>query len=467
MDPVQFDRPLIDRYNVSGPRYTSYPTVLQFKPDFDEASYRRVAAASNDAQPRRDLSLYFHLPFCARLCHYCACNKVITNKRGLAGPYLERVKTELARHAELYTPARKVAQLHWGGGTPTFISGDETRDLMAAIRQQFTLKDDSEGEYSIEIDPREVRDDTMAALREVGFNRMSVGIQDFEPIVQKAVNRIQSEDQTAAVIDEARCLGFRSVSVDLIYGLPFQTMASMRRTLDKVIALDPDRVSIYNYAHLPDRFPTQARLRIEDMPTPATKLDILKLCIDRFAAAGYAYIGMDHFAKKTDALYLAQENGTLYRNFQGYSTHADCDLIGVGVTSIGTVGGVFYQNHKTLDEYYAAIDAGGLAVEKGLDPDPEDRLRRAVIMQLICQFHIDYSAFNAAWNVDFARHFQFELQRLDDMARDGLLEKDSEALTVTPRGRLLIRNICMVFDRYLKPDLVRTDVGRIPYSRAI
>jgi oxygen-independent coproporphyrinogen III oxidase len=380
----------------------------------------------------------------------------------MAAPNLARLEKHLAMHAELYAPERDVAQLHWGGGTPTFISSDEARGLMAATRRHFRLKDDATGEYSIEIDPREVRDDTMETLREVGFNRLSVGIQDFEPAVQKAVNRIQTEAQTEAVIRAARDLGFRSVSVDLIYGLPFQTMASMRRTLEKVIALGPDRVSIYNYAHLPDRFPTQARLRAEDMPTPATKLDILKLCIDRFAEAGYAYIGMDHFAKKTDALYKAQEHGTLYRNFQGYSTHADCDLIGVGVTSIGTVGGAFYQNCKSLDDYYAAIDAGRLPVEKGLDPDVEDRMRRAVIMQLICQFEIDYPRFNAEWNVDFQRHFQYELQRLDEMARDGLLEKNADGLRVTPRGRLLIRNVCMVFDRYLKPG-----IERVHYSKAI
>jgi oxygen-independent coproporphyrinogen III oxidase len=462
MDPVQFDRPLIDKYNISGPRYTSYPTVLQFKTDFDEAAYRSVAAASNAAVPRRDLSLYFHLPFCARLCHYCACNKIISNKRSIAVPYLDRVKRELAMHAELYAPDREVAQLHWGGGTPTFIGSAGARDLMAATRALFRLKNDAEGEYSIEIDPREVQDDTMETLREIGFNRMSVGIQDFEPAVQKAVNRIQTEAQTAAVIDAARTLGFRSVSVDLIYGLPFQTMSSMRRTLDKVIALAPDRVSIYNYAHLPDRFPTQARLRDEDMPTPATKLDILKLCIDRFAAADYVYIGMDHFAKKTDTLCKAQENGTLYRNFQGYSTHSDCDLIGVGTTAIGTVDGAFYQNLKTLEAYYAAVDAGRLPVEKGLNPDREDRLRRAAIMALICHFEVDYAAFNDAWNVDFPRHFQFELQRLDEMARDGLLEKNIGELKVTPRGRLLIRNICMVFDRYLMPG-----TERIHYSKAI
>jgi oxygen-independent coproporphyrinogen III oxidase len=462
MDPVQFDRALIDKYNVAGPRYTSYPTVLQMHTGFDADAYRRVARASNAEVPRRDLSLYVHLPFCAHLCHYCACNKIVTNKRSMATPYLDRVERELAMHAELYSRDRAVAQLHWGGGTPTFMTSNEARRLMAAIRSNFTLNDDAHGEYSIEIDPREVREDTMGVLREIGFNRISIGVQDFEPAVQRAVNRVQSEAQTEAVFTSARTLGYRSISIDLIYGLPFQTTRTMRSTLERVIALAPDRISIYNYAHLPDKFPAQARLRVEDMPTPAMKLDILKLCIDRLGTAGYAYIGMDHFAKRTDALYRAQENGTLYRNFQGYSTHAECDLIGAGVTAIGTVGGAFYQNSKSLDDYYAHIDAGELPVEKGLDPDPEDRLRRAVIMQLICHFGIDYAAFEAAHGIDFKHHFQFELQRLDEMARDGLLEKNVDGLCVTSRGRLLIRNICMVFDRYMMPGR-----ERVHFSKAI
>jgi oxygen-independent coproporphyrinogen-3 oxidase len=449
MADVEFDRALIEKYNISGPRYTSYPTVLQFTEAFDRPTYRRVAEASNTAQPRLDLSLYVHVPFCARLCYYCACNKVVTKKRDMAPPYLERVYREMAAQADLYDIDRSIAQLHWGGGTPTFLSDEQIRGLMGETDKHFGLLDDDGGEYSIELDPRELREETLDVLREVGFNRVSLGVQDFEPAVQKAVNRLQSEELTAAVIDGARALGFKSVSVDLIYGLPHQTLESMNRTLDKVIRLDPDRVSIYNYAHLPDRFPPQQRLDPAFMPNPAEKLDMLKLCIDRFAEAGYAYIGMDHFAKKTDPLFLAQESGTLYRNFQGYSTHADCDLIGLGISSIGTVGGNFYQNAKTLDSYYAAIDQGDLAVEKGLEPEPEDRLRRAVIMALICQFGLDFATINAEWNINFAEHFAAELAALTVMADDGLLSIDDKGISVTARGRLLIRNICMAFDRHL------------------
>jgi len=446
MTDVVFDRALIEKYNVSGPRYTSYPTVLQFDPQFGAADYRRIAGVSNAGTPPPDLSLYFHLPFCARLCYYCACNKVVTKKRELALPYLDALHREVELQSALYDRARPVRQLHWGGGTPTFLNEEQMTALMDVTRRHFNLAADTESEFGIELDPREVRPDTLRTLRQIGFNRASLGIQDFEPAVQKAVNRIQSETLTGRVIDDARALGFRSVSVDLIYGLPFQTLATMATTLAKIIALDPDRISIYNYAHLPDRFPPQRRLDPADMPNPAQKLDMLQLCIDRFTAAGYVYIGMDHFAKPGDELALAQNAGTLYRNFQGYSTHADCDLVGMGVTAIGTVGGNFYQNLKELDAYTSTVMAGQLPVEKGLAPDADDRLRRAVIMKLICQFELRYGDFD----VDFAQVFAPEIRRLEAMAVDGLLSLDPGGIHVTPKGRLLIRNICMVFDRHLK-----------------
>lgn len=447
MTEVLFDRTLIEKYNVAGPRYTSYPTVLQFDPEFGEADYRRLAAASNAGSPPPDLSLYFHLPFCARLCYYCACNKVVTRKRETALPYLAALHEEIALQAALYDPARKVRQLHWGGGTPTFLSEAQMTALMAATRRHFNLAGPEDSEFGIELDPREIRPGTLETLRAIGFNRASLGIQDFEPAVQQAVNRIQSESLTGDVIEAARRLGFRSVSVDLIYGLPFQTLVTMGNTLDKVIALDPDRISIYNYAHLPERFAPQRRLDPAAMPAPARKLDMLKLCIDRFTAAGYAYIGMDHFAKPTDELARAQAAGTLHRNFQGYSTHADCDLVAMGMTAIGTVGGNFYQNHKDLDAYITAVEAGRLPIERGLEPDADDRLRRAVIMRLICQFELRYRDLPG----DFRTSFATELERLAAMAADGLLQFDADGLVVTPRGRLLIRNICMVFDRHLAP----------------
>ncbi|MBX3706147.1 MAG: oxygen-independent coproporphyrinogen III oxidase [Pseudomonadales bacterium] len=458
MTEVLFDRTLIERYNVAGPRYTSYPTVLQFDPEFGEADYRRLAAASNAGSPPPDLSLYFHLPFCARLCYYCACNKVVTRRRETALPYLAALHEEIALQAALYDPARKVRQLHWGGGTPTFLSEAQMTALMAATRRHFNLAGPDDSEFGIELDPREIRPGTLETLRAIGFNRASLGIQDFEPAVQQAVNRIQSESLTGDVIEAARRLGFRSVSVDLIYGLPFQTQVTMGNTLDKVIALDPDRISIYNYAHLPERFAPQRRLDPATMPAPAQKLDMLKLCIDRFTAAGYEYIGMDHFAKPTDELARAQAAGTLHRNFQGYSTHADCDLVAMGMTAIGTVGGNFYQNHKELDAYVAAVEAGRLPIEKGLEPDADDRLRRAVIMRLICQFELRYRDFPG----DFRTTFATELERLAAMADDGLLQFDAGGLVVTPRGRLLIRNVCMVFDRHLAPS-----VQQARFSRAI
>ena len=468
MHQIEFDRKLIEKYNISGPRYTSYPTVLTFSDAFAASDYQEVASESNTAEKRKDLSLYFHIPFCARLCYYCACNKVVTKKRDMAIPYLERLKTELKRHAELYGSDRDVAQLHWGGGTPTFLSDDQIHALMAQTRHSFNLKSDQSGEFSIEIDPREVRPDTLATLRESGFNRMSLGIQDFEPAVQKAVNRIQSEELTESVIHSARALGFRSISVDLIYGLPFQNLDTVSRTLEKVQQLNPDRISLYNYAHLPDRFMPQKRLRAEDMPQAAEKLDMLKLYIETLTAAGYAYIGMDHFAKKTDALYLAQENGSLYRNFQGYSTHAECDLIAMGVSAIGTVGGNFYQNYKDLDPYYEALDSGELPIEKGYRPSTEDRLRRALIMRLICDFKLDFQSFAERWQIDFPTHFRNELERLRDMAEDGLLNLNPEGILVSARGRLLIRNICMVFDQYIPPPVIVSDNEKRPrFSKVI
>jgi oxygen-independent coproporphyrinogen-3 oxidase len=445
MAHVEFDRSLIEKYNVSGPRYTSYPTVLQFESAFGETEYRRIAAASNAAAAPPDLSLYFHLPFCARLCYYCACNKVVTKKREPAVRYLEHLRHEIRMQSALYDRHRTVTQLHWGGGTPTFFDEAQMRALMETTRHHFTLAGGDAGEFGIELDPREVRQPTLAVLRELGFNRASLGIQDFDPAVQKAVNRIQSESLTGRVIDEARRVGFHSVSVDLIYGLPHQTTATMAATLAKIVALDPDRISIYNYAHLPERFAPQRRLDPAAMPSAATKLDLLKLCIERFTAAGYEYIGMDHFAKPTDELALAQAAGTLHRNFQGYSTHSDCDLIAMGMTAIGTIGGAFYQNYKDLDAYGVALDAGRLPIEKGLQPDADDRLRRRVIMQLICQFELRFDDFE----VDFGSTFGAQLQQLSAMAEDGLLVLDRHGIRVTEKGRLLIRNICMVFDRHL------------------
>ena len=382
----------------------------------------------------------------------------MTRDRELAATYLDRLVREVELQGALYDRRRRVTQLHWGGGTPTYFSEAQMRRLMTATDCCFTRAEGDAAEFGIELDPREVRPETLATLRVLGFNRVSLGVQDFDPAVQKAVNRIQSVAQTEHVVDEARALGFRSVSVDLIYGLPFQTPATVAATIAKVVTLAPDRISIYNYAHLPDRFPPQRRLDPASMPSPAAKLDLLQLCIDRFGEAGYAYIGMDHFALPTDDLAKAQRDGALYRNFQGYSTHADCDLVGLGMSAIGTVGGSFFQNTKTLDAYGAALDAGRLPTERGLVPDAEDRLRRAIIMQLICRFELDFADFD----VDFAAAFAPELRRLEAMAHDGLLTIDGAGIRVTDKGRFLIRNVCMVFDRYLGANR-----DRPRFSRAI
>ena len=454
-----FDEDLIRKYNLSGPRYTSYPTVLQFTESFGCDDYRSAARESNDQG--RPLSLYFHLPFCTTLCYYCACNKIATRKRHRADEYLDYLIREIELQSQLYDPGRSVVQLHWGGGTPTFLSDDQMTRLMAATRSHFELAED--GEFSIEVDPREVREETVATLRRLGFNRMSVGVQDFEPAVQRAVNRVQSEAQTRRVIDAARNQGFRSISIDLIYGLPFQTVETFSRTLKRILDISPDRLSIYNYAHMPHQFPAQGRLDPNDMPPPEEKLKILELAISELTTAGYAYVGMDHFAKTTDELFAAQESATLHRNFQGYSTHRDTDLIGMGVTSIGNVGETFYQNLKTLEEYYARIDAGELAVAKGLRADADDTLRRAVITELICYFELDFTRFETRHGICFADRFADELTRLQTLADDGLIELDASGIRVTDEGRLLVRHVCMVFDAYATPAV--QDAPR--YSRII
>lgn len=444
---LAFDPALIRRYDKSGPRYTSYPTAVQFHAGFGEAEYRAAAAASN-AKPG-PLSLYFHIPFCDTLCFYCGCNKVVTKNRARAGPYLARLHKEIALQSALFDRDRRVDQLHWGGGTPTFISHDEMRALMRVTREHFSLREDDSGEYSIEVDPREADDDTIAVLRELGFNRLSLGVQDFEESVQRAVNRLQSEAETFAVMEAARRRGFKSISVDLIYGLPFQSVVSFARTLDKIVAAAPDRLSVFNYAHLPEMFMPQRRIKEEDLPSPAEKLDILKMSIERLAAAGYVYIGMDHFAKPDDELAVAQRGHTLYRNFQGYSTRAECELIAFGITAIGMVGNTYSQNVRTLGEYYQRLDVDMLPIYRGIALNADDLLRREVITRLICHFELDMRDIKQRHGVDFQDYFANELGELAPMAADGLITMNDRYLCVLPAGRLLIRNACMAFDRYL------------------
>ncbi|ALG68397.1 oxygen-independent coproporphyrinogen III oxidase [Beggiatoa leptomitoformis] len=443
-----FDADLIKRYDKAGPRYTSYPTAVQFHTGFDATAYRTEALRSHNADT--PLSLYFHIPFCDTVCFYCACNKVVTKDRSRAAPYLARVYQEMMLQSQLFSRDRQVSQLHWGGGTPTFLSHEEMRTLMAKTREFFNLCDDDSGEYSIEIDPREVQNDTISLLRELGFNRMSLGVQDFEPTVQQAVNRLQTEAETFTVLDAARREGFKSISIDLIYGLPHQTVDTFARTLDKIIAVQPDRLSVFNYAHLPTLFKPQRRINTEELPSPADKLAILQTTINRLTDAGYVYIGMDHFARPDDELAIAQRNGTLYRNFQGYATQADCDLIGLGITSIGKVGDSYSQNVKTLEEYYALIDAGQLAVFRGVALETDDKLRREIITQLMCHFSLSIALIENAFQIDFQDYFATEWQALASLQADGLIEYNAEKITILPAGRLLVRNICMTFDKYLR-----------------
>ncbi len=457
---LEVDLELIRRLDKNGPRYTSYPTADRFVEAFNAESYRSWVSKREIGGINRPLSLYVHIPFCNTLCFYCACNKVITKDRSMADSYVRYMIKELAMQAALLGEGQRVEQLHWGGGTPTFLSDDLMRELMGAIRQHFKLVEN--GEYSIEIDPRKVSDQTIILLGELGFNRISIGVQDFDPLVQRAVNRIQSEAETLQVIRAARANGFKSVSLDLIYGLPKQTLAGFKTTLDKVIAANPDRLSIYNYAHMPTIFKPQRRIHAEDLPAPQVKLDILSLAVKTLTDAGYVYIGMDHFAKPDDELAIAQRQGRLHRNFQGYSTHSDCDLVAIGVSSIGKIGPTYSQNFRELEDYYDALDRDELPIMRGMELNSDDLVRRAIIQSLMCHFELSKEAFNIAYLIEFDCYFATELSELKEYEREGLLKITPEWISVTPKGRMLIRNICMVFDKYL-----RTRQEHASYSKVI
>jgi len=442
-DNFVFDQELINRYDRPGPRYTSYPTAVEFHNEF---TIRDLLKAEGHSKA---LSLYFHIPFCDTVCFYCACNKIATKDRSKAEPYLKALDQEMLMQANLLDWQRPVEQLHWGGGTPTFLSDEQMIWLMGRAKSLFNLLDNDEGQYSIEIDPREVSSATLGTLRKVGFNRLSLGLQDLDERVQIAVNRVQSAELTFGVMQQARGLGFKSVSLDLIYGLPHQSWASFEKTLDKVIEARPDRLSIFNYAHMPTRFKPQRRINEADLPSAAEKLIIMHKTGEKLQAAGYVYIGMDHFALPDDELALAQKEGQLHRNFQGYTTHAHCDLLAFGVSSIGNVGNTFSQNVKILDEYYAAIEKNGLPIERGLVLNRDDLIRQDVITRLICQFALNFNEMDQTWNIQSTDYFTSELITLEQMQKDGLLELSESGLQVTQPGRLLIRNICMVFDKYL------------------
>lgn len=446
---IEFDAEMLKKYDTFGPRYTSYPTAIQFSPEFTEQDYRDELEQSN--KNNNPLSLYFHIPYCKSLCFYCACNKIITHTADRAIPYLERLHKEVAMQAALVSDQRQVDQLHFGGGTPTFLNDDQLHQLMQVTEQHFKLAPVDEREFSIEIDPRAVRDNTVAMLREFGFNRISIGVQDFDENVQIAVNRRQSIEQTQAVVDAARQSGYQSINMDLIYGLPHQTVNSFNKTLDRVIDMRPERFAVYSYAHLPTRVKAQTLIKEADLPDAVTKLGLLELTINRLQQAGYVYIGMDHFALPDDELVIAKDNGTLQRNFQGYSTHADTDMIGMGMTSIGKINNSHSQNERFENAYFEAIDAGRLATFQGYRLHEDDKLRREVIQALMCQGVVDFNTIEKQFNIEFAVYFADELKRLIPLAEDNLLQLDSRQIRVQAFGRLLLRNIAMVFDAYQKP----------------
>jgi oxygen-independent coproporphyrinogen-3 oxidase len=444
---VCFDQELIVRYGGRGPRYTSYPTALQFTDNFDENDYRQKAIASNKSDV--PLSLYVHIPFCHSLCYYCGCNKIVTRNEARVARYMEMLYKEIEMQAELFDRSRKVEQLHFGGGTPTYLDKEQLGALMDHLRASFNFDDSEEREFSIEVDPRTVDEERIQELWDLGFNRLSLGVQDFNEDVQKAVNRMQSAEEVQALVDAARHAGFGSISFDLIYGLPHQTVESFDATLDVVIAMKPDRLAVYNYAHLPHRFKGQRMINADDIPVPETKLDLLHHTIDKLCGIGYVYIGMDHFALPEDELVLARENGTLQRNFQGYSTHRQCDLVALGVSGIGGIGNMFAQNSVSTIEYEEIIERGELPIVKGLLVDDDDLLRAAVIQDLMCYDSLDFDKFGAAHGIDFREYFAEEVQQLDVLEKDELIELSDAGITITPKGRLLLRNIAMTFDRYI------------------
>ncbi len=456
-----WDLNLIKRYNQSGPRYTSYPTAVQFDGQFDLDKY--YSSAWHSSATVKPLSLYFHIPFCSHVCYYCACNKIVTKHHSRSEEYLEYLFREIEMQAELYSSNQSVEQLHFGGGTPTFLSAEQLQALMAKIRDHFNLQDDDNTDYSIELDPREVDWPMMGVLRDLGFNRISIGVQDLDERVQIAINRVQPESMVRSVLDAARAMAFKSVHMDLIYGLPLQAVDSFMDTVDRVIDMAPDRLSLFNYAHLPHRFKPQRRIKDEDLPAPEVKLEILQKATERLIERGYVYIGMDHFALPDDELAVAQEEGTLHRNFQGYTTHSHCDLVSMGVSSISQVGDVYVQNTTDEPTYRKMIDEGQLPVVRGLRMNTDDRIRQAVITQLICQFELNPSEIEAKFDINFAEYFAEELESLSTMIEDELLRIDDKlCIKVLPKGEFLIRNICMKFDAYLKKP------GDIPlYSKVI
>jgi oxygen-independent coproporphyrinogen III oxidase len=454
---------LLRRLDVPGPRYTSYPTADRFveafgAPQYRQALHTRVQGAARNAGVA-PLSLYVHIPFCESVCYYCACNKVITRHHERAAPYLDALEREVALHVAEIGPRQPVSQLHLGGGTPTFLTDTELERLMQMLHQAFAIAPNAE--ISIEVDPRTANPARLAHFAGLGFNRLSFGVQDFDDQVQRAVHRVQSHESVKSLLEAARALGFRSTNVDLIYGLPMQSAASFERTVEQVCALRPDRIALYAYAHLPQRFKPQRRIDAALLPLPQQKITMLAQAITGFVGAGYEYIGMDHFALPDDTLAVARRQGRLHRNFQGYSTQPDCDLIGLGVSSIGRVGATYSQNAKTLNEYTDALNQGQFPVTRGLALSRDDVLRRAVIMALMCQGRVEFESIALAHLVDFHRVFATELVALRGLEASGLVRIDADSIEVTELGRYFVRSVAMVFDRHLQSDRTREHFSRV------
>ena len=459
VNPISVD--LLTRFDISGPRYTSYPTADRFVEAFSADEYSQALALRRlgGAAAAMPLSLYIHIPFCESLCYYCACNKIITKHHDRAATYLRYLSREVDLHTAQMGMGQTITQLHLGGGTPTFLSDEELRELMAMLRRNFTFA--ANGEYAIEVDPRTIDASRLDTLAELGFNRLSFGVQDFDPAVQKAVHRVQPAEQVFELVAAARARGFSAINIDLIYGLPLQSPESFDRTLVLVNELKPERIALYAYAHLPERFKPQRRINTVELPSGGAKVAMLSRSMSALMGAGYVYVGMDHFALPTDALAIAKRQGRLHRNFQGYSTQPDCDLVGLGVSSIGRIGATYSQNAKTLEEYYDHLDQGHFAVVRGLALSRDDLVRRAVIMALMCQGHVAFESIELAFLVDFRKYFSDELIALQQLAAQGLVLVEDAGIQVTEMGWFFVRAVAMVFDRYLQTDRTRARFSKI------
>ncbi|MGA9027312.1 MAG: oxygen-independent coproporphyrinogen III oxidase [Steroidobacteraceae bacterium] len=461
MSNVCFDPDLMRRYDRDGPRYTSYPTAVQFREGLAPDLYERTVRCSRGAQERSPLSIYVHIPFCSSPCFYCGCNKVVTRQMGRADEYWRQLTAEISMRGEYFDRTRPVEQLHFGGGTPTFLPPHRLSGLIDALARNFQLTDSAARDYSIEIDPRTVDTAFLRQIRSLGFNRISLGVQDFDPDVQHAINRVQPPDLVGDLLELARGFGFGSINFDLIYGLPRQSTSTFAATLERVAEMRPDRLAVYGYAHMPQIFKAQRQIIRSELPDAATRLALLQLAVNRLTAAGYVYIGMDHFALPADGLAQAQKNGTLQRSFQGYTTHASRDLVSLGVSAIGQVGELYIQNEKTLAKYGEAVDAGRLPAHRGVVMSEDDMLRKDVIQQIMCHGIIDLPATERRFGIEFDRYFDAALPRLRTLQSDGLIDRDETRISLTARGRLLMRNVAMAFDAYVDPAVAQPQMSRV------